>query len=100
MAAALLLSVFQTAPTGSLFPDMENQTDHDLLIIISQDSKWIKEWAINHEKNDAAMNSETKAIAKAAHSRLDKMSDHFNWLVISGILAICLFGLSIVFKKG
>lgn len=76
-----------------------NETDHDLLIAIANDSKWIKEWALNHEKFDAANNAELKGIAKAAHTRIDKVNERFNWLITSSVLTIIFFSITLWFKK-
>ena len=70
--------------------DMEDK-DHDLLIAIANDTKWIKEWALNHEKDDATNYAEAKSIAKAAHSRMDR-------IMIGGLLAIILLAISVYFK--
>ena len=65
--------------------------DHDLLVIISNDMKWVKEWAVNHEKSDSEAQTEVKMIAKSAHSRMDR-------LMIGGLLAIILLAISVYFK--
>lgn len=76
----------------------EDMSDHDLLIIIANDSKWIKEWAIKHEKEDAIVGTKIEAIAKAAHIRIDKVNERFNWLLISGVLSIVVFSITILIK--
>lgn len=72
--------------------------DHDLLLIISNDTKWIKEWAINHEKEDSANNALVKQAAQAAHIRMDSLIRQFNWLIISGFLALVTVAITLWFK--
>ena len=68
-----------------------DQSDHDLLIVIANDMRWVRDWAIQHEKSDVSNYTEIKNIAKAAHNRMDK-------LMYGGILAVICLAITIWFK--
>lgn len=88
---------------------MTPEKEDELMInvaVIANDSKWIRDWAMNHEKLDATNASELKGIAKAAHARIDKAderinktNDRFNWLTISGVMALIILTLTLLLKK-
>ena len=77
-----------------------DESDHDLLIVIANDSKWIKDWAVKHEAQDIADRLIFKKTVEKAHERIDETNVRFNWLLLGGILTIILFGFSIFLTKG
>lgn len=94
---------------------MTTESDHDILIGIARDTEWIKKWAVEHERQDAAAAERVRLIAEAAHKRVDDTSATVNerisreskdandridgingkliWILVSGVLSIV--GLSI-----
>lgn len=99
--------------------------DHDLLVITANNTNWIKDWALNHEKEDAASAERVRLIAEAAHKRvddaaeavntkvteaaratnerIDKTNDSLNTrfygMMVSGVLAIVVLAIGMFIKK-
>ena len=55
--------------------------DHDLLIKIENDTKWIRENFIKHCEENAADLREIKLSTDKAHKRID-------WMFVSGVLSL------------
>ena len=81
---------------------MMEHSDHDLLVTISRDMIWLKERLIDHEKEDTANHALTVQSVSKAHSRIDesneKYNNRFNFLIVSVVLTIVLFGIGLFFK--
>lgn len=85
---------------------MENG-DHDLLIQIATDIKWVKDTMVSHMKEDSALFSKVEAIANAAHKRIDcaqqeitkDLDKKFNGLMISGVLSLIVLAITMFIKK-
>ena len=81
----------------------ENSSDHDLIVVTANNTNWIKEWAIDHEKKDAISFSKISQEATAAHKRLDVFSENvhhkFLYLIISVALSVLFLGLSLFLRK-
>lgn len=69
-----------------------NDNDHDLLIKISSDMDWVKNWAIKHEADDSAVHKVMDNSVKKAHERIDKVhtsvNNKFIWLVGTFLVGI------------
>ena len=65
--------------------------DHDLIITIANDTKWIKDTLVEHMKEDAQSIFEIKNISSAAHRRMDK-------ILFGGIMALIVLAITIYFK--
>ena len=72
--------------------------DHDLIVTISTDLKWMKERLIDHEKEDAANHAMVQNSVEKAHVRIDDVNGRFNWLVIAGIFSVIVLAGSVWFK--
>ena len=72
--------------------------DHDLIVTISTDLKWMKERLIDHEKKDAANHAIVQNSVEKAHVRIDDVNGRFNWLVIAGIFSVIVLAGSVWFK--
>ena len=78
--------------------DQDDRNMRDLLVTISNDMKWVKEWALKHEaENTSDLALLTRNVSKA-HERIDHTNDRFNWLVTGGIFAVIVLAVSIWFK--
>lgn len=75
-----------------------NDSDHDLLLVIANDTKWIKDWAIAHEKEDASVSSLIRQAVQKAHERIDETNGKFNWLVIGGLFSVIALAISLWVK--
>ena len=70
---------------------MSDLNDHDLLITIANDTKWLKDKLIDHIKEDATNHVILEKKVDSAHKRID-------WLMVSGVMAIIVLGISILYK--
>jgi len=71
---------------------MSDQTDHDLLITIANDTRWLKDTLVNHMQETAAINITLERKVESAHKRIDMVQ-------LSGILSIIVLALTIWLKK-
>ena len=70
----------------------DHKTDHDILIEIANDMRWIKDSFVAHSEQDSAKFSIIENKVDSVHKRVD-------WLTISGVLSIIILAVSIWFKK-
>ena len=70
---------------------MSDFNDHDLLITIANDTKWLKDKLIEHIKEEAANYAILDTKIGAAHKRID-------WLMVSGVFAVVALAFSIFLK--
>lgn len=70
---------------------MSDLNDHDLLITIANDTKWLKDKLVDHIKEEAASLAILSGKVESAHKRID-------WLLVSGVLAVVVLGLSVFLK--
>jgi len=88
--------------------------DHDLLIQIATDTKWMKDTIVEHMKEDSALFAKVEAIADAAYKRVDtvhsdlvekvdkakeSINTKFNGLLISGVLSIVVLAITLFIRK-
>lgn len=66
--------------------------DHDLLVEINSNLRFVLENQKKHEIDDAAKHAVLDAAIKSAHKRVD-------WLTVSGVLSIVFMGITLWFKK-
>lgn len=71
-------------------PNMRD--DHDLLLMIANDMKWVKEWAMTHEKTDAVQHAEMHKTITKAHERIDS-EVRTRFYMTGGIAALCGLGM-------
>ena len=69
-----------------------NDPDHDLLIEINSNLKFVLERQTKHEVDDAGRHAVMQKDITAAHRRID-------WLTISGVLSLVFMGITLWFKK-
>ena len=69
-----------------------NQEDHDLIVEISTNMKWMKEQYLGHIKEDSEHHAIANGKITSAHKRVD-------WLMISGVLAIIILAVTLFIKK-
>ena len=72
--------------------------DHDLLITIANDTKWIKDWALNHEKEDSAMHATMKQAVQKAHERIDGAQRNLLYVALGGILSVSVLAITLMVK--
>ena len=64
-----------------------NQEDHDILIEIRGDLRWLKESFVAHTNLDAAIQRDQEKSILASHKRIDNNS-RFQYLVMGGLIVI------------
>lgn len=70
---------------------MQNEADHDILIQIQTDVRWIKQQYVDHIKEESTKLGLLSNKVTALHRRVD-------WLMIAGILSICSLAISLWLK--
>lgn len=67
------------------------KSERDLLICISQDMAWVKDWMVKHSQEDASNFTIINRKVDSAHKRID-------WLMVVGIFSVVSLAMSIWLK--
>ena len=78
---------------------MSDFNDHDLLITIANDCKWLKDTLVQHIKEDAAnytmLDSKINQTKDILGKTVDSAHKRIDWLMVSGVFAVVCLALSI-----